>query len=45
MIIKKKIICFESKNDLHNYLKGMNESDYIVKEIFFIDKKFMNSKL
>lgn len=42
---KKKILCFEKKQDLENYIKGMNKNDYLVKEINLINKKFLNSKL
>ena len=43
--LKKKIFCFEKKIDLDNYINGMNESDYIVKEITLISKNFLNPKL
>ena len=32
---KKKILCFEKKQDLYNYINGMNKDDYLVKEINF----------
>ena len=42
---KNKILCFENKIDVENYLKGVSKKDYIIKEISFINKNYITSKI